>query len=154
MKLCHNKTQLLCSRDIAYSITKKCNEKQECSFDVTDDELRSRCGRVADISLDVTYFCGKDTFGHWKLILKFNSLKDEKVLGNSHIAYVLMILYDLSFFVWVRELIIRIYISSRHWAYKQLFLQMIDFLAISQVASLKLASKNVTFLVNYLFIIH
>ena len=42
-----------------------------------------------------------------------------------------MILYDLSFFVWVGELIIRIYISSRHWAYKQLFLQMIDFLAIS-----------------------
>ena len=65
-----------------------------------------------------------------------------------------MILHDLSFFVWVRELIIRIYISSWHWAYKQLFLQMIDFLAISQVASLKLASKNVTFLVNYLFIIH
>ena len=75
LNLCHNKTQLLCSKDVAYSITKKCNEKQECSFDVTDDELRSRCGRVADISLDVKYFCGKDTFGHLKLLLIFNSLK-------------------------------------------------------------------------------
>ena len=57
LDICNYKGSLECAENISSKVQRTCNSGYRCAIDVTNDELRYKCGKVKNLALDVKYLC-------------------------------------------------------------------------------------------------